>query len=789
MSISVILPDGAKRELDDGATALDLARAISPGLAERVVVARVNGKTADIQAPLHDGAKVELLKADTPEGIDALRHSTEHILATAVVRLFDGAQVTMGPKTHETEFYYDFDIGRPFTPEDLEKIAAEMQSLIKAKTPFVRETLSKADARKLFKELGQRFKDEILDWIPDDSVSIYRSGPFIDLCRGPHLPHAGHIGAFALNGASGAYWRADASREMLQRVSGIAFPTKKMLDEHLFRIEEAKKRDHRKLGRELDLFVVSEKYEKKSYEKEKEIELFVEGEYGAGLSSFRDEGTAELICAVATRFVRANRQDKSVDVRLTGDAFRASAALEPNVVKIKLRVSGPIDAMPVALVAASRGDKASQATIGEYFASAVRRVTDKDDDAAVSESFKPWIDFQAECQVIEIHGSFLEEIGPGLVLWLPKGGRVRTLLEEQWRRMHFDGGYEIVYSPHLAKTDLWKVSGHWSFYRDGMFSPMSIDGHEYVMKPMNCPFHIMMFKSRARSYRELPFRWAELGTVYRYEMAGVLHGLMRVRGFTQDDAHIFCRWDQLDSEVDRVLKFILKVLRTFGFNEFELNLSTRPEKFVGETDEWTKAEASLEAAIKREGLPYVVDEGGGAFYGPKIDVKLKDCLGRMWQCSTLQLDFNNPARFELEFTNREGKPERPVMLHRALLGSIERFTGILIEQYAGAFPMWLAPEQVRVLPIADRHLDHSLEVARALTAKGFRVSTSETNEKLGARVRQAQLDKIPVMLVVGDKEVADGGATVRMRDGSDRGILSLEGLIGALEAEAAIPEG
>ena len=756
MSISVILPDGAKRSLNDGATALDLARDISKGLAERVVVARVDGQTTDIQAPLTDGAKVELLKADTKEGLDALRHSTEHILATAVVTLFKGAQVTMGPKSHEAEFYYDFDIGRPFTPEDIEKITAEMQRLIKEKTPFSRESMSKDAARALFKKEGQRYKDEILDWIKDDSVTVYRSGAFIDLCRGPHVPHAGHIGAFALNGASGAYWRADASREMLQRVSGIAFPTKKELDDHLFRLEEAKKRDHRKLGRELDLFVVSEKYENHSYDGDQEIEMLVTGSVSSraiaegkikGDSVLDDETMAGLRALFAPRTLKMN-----------GYNVAAHHDVDRPPVDVKVRVFA--------------------GTLTKEQNETLRKLEEQANARHPGGSVK---------LIVEPH--YTEEVGPGLVLWLPKGGRVRTLLEQQWRQMHFEGGYEIVYSPHLAKSDLWKVSGHWGFYREGMFSPMNIDGAEYVAKPMNCPFHIMMFKSRARSYRELPFRWAELGTVYRYELAGVLHGLMRVRGFTQDDAHIFCRWDQLDDEIDRVLKFILKVLRTFGFTEFELNLSTRPEKYVGDLAEWERAERSLEAAIKREGLPYVVDEGGGAFYGPKIDVKLKDCIGRMWQCSTLQLDFNNPARFELEFTNKEGKAERPVMLHRALLGSIERFTGILVEQYAGAFPMWLAPEQVRVLPIADRHADHADKVARALSDKGFRVTVSETNEKLGARVRQAQLEKIPTMLVVGDKEVSEGGATVRMRDGTDRGFFALSPLVDELTREAAIPVG
>jgi threonyl-tRNA synthetase len=754
MSIDIQLPDGSKRSLDDGATALDLAQAISEGLARVVVVAKVNGETRDLQLPLKDGDKVELLKADTPEGLDTLRHSTEHVLATAVIKLFDGAQVTMGPKSHAGDFYYDFDIGRPFTPEDLEKIETEMKAIIKAKTPFTVEVMAKEDARKRFKELGQTYKDEILDWIPDDNVTVYQSADFIDLCRGPHLPHAGHIKAFKITGASAAYWRADANNASLQRVSGTAFPSKKDLDAHLYRIEEAKKRDHRKLGRELDLFLVSERYDNHDYDDSEEIEMLVTGSVSA--KALKDG---------------ALRADSVLDDQLL-DGLKALFA--PRAVKMNgynVTSSSDEDAQDVDIkirLFSSSLSKEQRVQLDQL----EREVNERHPDGQIRLLHEP---------------HYTEEIGPGLVMWLPKGGRLRTILEDEWRKAHLDGGYEIVYSPHLAKSDLWKVSGHWSFYREGMFSPMAIDGQEYVAKPMNCPFHIMMYKSRARSYRELPFRWAELGTVYRYEMAGVMHGLMRVRGFTQDDAHIFCRWDQLESEVDRVLVFILDVLRLFGFTEFEMNLSTKPAKYVGKDEEWERAETILEGALKRLGLPYVVDEGGGAFYGPKIDVKLKDTLDRMWQCSTLQLDFNNPNRFDLKFINTEGQAEQPVMLHRALLGSIERFVGILTEHYAGAFPAWLSPEQVRILPIAERHSEHADKLAKRLRDEGLRVSVSETNEKLGARIRHAQLEKIPLMLVVGDKEVESGGATVRLRDGSDKGSFDEESLVKILLEEAAVP--
>ncbi len=557
-----------------------------------------------------------------------LNHSCEHVLAAAVLSLYPGAQITMGPKDHEDGFYYDLDIGRPITPEDLVDIERAMRRLIAESIPFERSEISKQEAYALFEKLGQRYKKEILDWIPSETVTIYKNGGFTDLCRGPHISNTSQIGAFKLMGVSGSYWRADKNREMLQRVSGVAFATQAELDAYLFKLEEAKKRDHRKLGPQLDLFSVSD----------------------------------------------------------------------------------PL-------------------------------------------------------------------IGPGLVTWLPKGARVRVAMEDYLREMHFKNGYDMVFSPHIAKSDLWKTSGHWEFYRDSMFSPMDIDGQEYVLKPMNCPFHILTFKNKLRSYRDMPQRYAEFGTVYRYELAGVMHGLMRVRGFTQDDAHLFCRWDQIDEELDRVIGFVLTVLRRFGFSKFEVNLSTRPEKFVGGLEAWDKAEASLKRAIERHDLPYQVDEGGGAFYGPKIDLKMRDCLDRLWQCSTVQLDFNNPERFDLNYINSEGQNERPVMIHRALLGSLERFMGILIEEHAGALPFWLAPEQVRVLPIADRHLDFAKSLENKLVQAGFRANAISTSDKLGAKIRDAQMAKVPLMLVIGDKEIEGQGASVRTREGQDLGFMTSDDLL------------
>jgi threonyl-tRNA synthetase len=749
MSIEVILPDGNPKSLPDSATAMDLATAISQGLAKQVVVARVDGALQDVRVPLKNGQKVQLFKADSAEGRDAINHSAEHIMAAAVCRLFPGAKVTMGPKHHAEEFYYDFDVPRPFTPDDLDKIEAEMKKIIAESEQFSMALVSKADAFRIFDEAGQNneYKKEILGWIPEgERISLYTNGKFVDLCRGPHVPHAGFIRGVKLMSNASAYWRADSTKQSLQRITGIAFPKKEDLDKYLHVLEEAKKRDHRKLGRELELFLVSERYDDHSYTADDEIDIYVEAAAAPGI----DTRIVDAVMDLATATFAGRRIRKTVKL----------APLEAEGARVDVRVRGAMSREQRGLI------------------EGLPRVIEGPLTGTLVKSH------------VNIEPHYTEEVGPGLVLWLPKGGRLRTIIEDQWRKMHVEGGYEIVYSPHIAKADLWKVSGHWSFYKEGMFSPMSVDGHDYVCKPMNCPFHVMMVKSRARSYREFPMRLAELGTVYRYELAGVMHGLMRVRGFTQDDAHLFCRWDQVAAEVDRVIAFILRVLRTFGFTQFEVNLSTRPDKFVGELAQWERAEKVLEAAIKRHDLPYQVDVGGGAFYGPKIDIKLTDCLDRKWQCSTLQLDFNNPERFHLEFTNSKGDKEQPVMLHRALLGSVERFIGILVEQYAGAFPAWLAPEQVRIITVSDKHNEHAGKLLDALVAAGVRATFHESADKVGAKIRDALwVHKLPMVAVVGDADVDANGATLSLREThNDKKLMPMNELVAFLQKHCAVPD-
>ena len=560
-----------------------------------------------------------------------MRHSATHVMADAVLQLFPEAKVAIGPPTADG-FYYDFQVERPFTPEDLEQIEALMIATIKADAPFVREELSRDGARSLFSE--QPFKQEIIDDLPDETtLSIYRHGEFTDLCQGPHVDRTGEIAAVKLLHTAGAYWRGDENRPMLQRIYGTAFESQAELDAHLERLAEAERRDHRTLGRQLNLFTVH------------------------------------------------------------------------------------------------------------------------------------------------------EEIGPGLIVWHPKGGVMRSIIEDYWRDIHYRQGYNIVYSPHIGRARLWQTSGHLDFYRESMYAPMEIDDQEYFLKPMNCPFHIQIYRSALRSYRELPMRIAELGTVYRYERSGVLHGLMRVRGFTQDDAHIFCLPDQVANEVGDVLDLTFEIMAAFGFDEYDIMLSTRPDKYVGEPDMWEHATESLREALVSRGLDYDIDEGGGAFYGPKIDIKIKDALGRDWQCTTIQFDFNLPERFDLTFQDDQGNRSRPYMVHRAILGSLERFFGVLVEHYAGAFPLWLAPVQAVVIPIADRHVEYAQQVAAQLQDAGFRADVDDRSERMNLKIRQAQLQKTPYMLVVGDREAEAGAAAVRTRDDGDLGALPMNEVVDRLVAE------
>jgi len=570
------------------------------------------------------------------KNLEALRHSTSHIMAEAVLHLFPGAKFAIGPAIEEG-FYYDFDLPRPLTPEDLEVIEARMREIIKAAYPLERREVSREEADKIFGD--QPYKLELIADVPEDEIiSIYTQGEFTDLCRGPHVKDTSQVNpeAFKLLNVAGAYWRGDESRPMLQRIYGTAWASHEELEAYLDRLKEMEKRDHRRLGKELDLYSVH------------------------------------------------------------------------------------------------------------------------------------------------------EEAGAGLIHWHPKGGRIRTVIEDFWREEHYKAGYDIIYTPHIGRVQLWKDSGHLDFYRELMYSPMDIEGQEYFIKPMNCPFHIMIYKSRLRSYRELPLRWAELGTCYRFERSGVLHGLMRVRGFTMDDAHIFCSPEQIEQEIGRVLEFSLFILRSFGFEEYEVYLSTRPEKYVGELERWEQAQEALRRALQKEGLPYEVDEGAGAFYGPKIDISIKDALGRLWQCTTIQFDFNVPERFDMTFIAEDGKEDRPYMVHRALLGSLERFFGILIEHHAGAFPVWLAPVQAVLIPITDRHVEYARQVEMQLRAAGLRTEVDGRSERMQAKIRDAQLQKVPYMLVVGDREVEAGAVAVRLRTEEDLGATPVEEFIAT--AQEAIAE-
>ena len=561
-----------------------------------------------------------------------MRHSAAHVMADAVLKLFPEAKMGIGPPTRDG-FYYDFEVSRPFTPEDLERIEALMKESVSGAFPFERAELDAAEARTLFAD--QPYKLELIETLADaETLSVYRHNGFVDLCQGPHVDSTNQIPALKLLSVAGAYWRGDEHRPMLQRIYGTAFESEVELSEHLARLAEAERRDHRTLGRQLGLYTIH------------------------------------------------------------------------------------------------------------------------------------------------------DEIGPGLVVWHPKGGRVRSIIEDYWKDLHYRRGYDIVYSPHIGRSTLWQTSGHLDFYRESMYSAVEVDEQEYFLKPMNCPFHITIYRSALRSYRELPLRFAELGTVYRYERSGVLHGLMRVRGFTQDDAHIFCRPEQVEDEVGGVLELTFELLNSFGFSDYSVALSTRPEKYVGEPEMWDHATLSLQGALEGRGLPFTVDEGGGAFYGPKIDVHITDALGRAWQCTTVQFDFNLPNRFDLTYQDDQGGRQRPYMVHRAILGSMERFLGVLIEHYGGAFPLWLAPVQATVIPIADRHLDYARQVQETLTGSGFRVEVDGRSERMNLKIRNAQMMKVPYMLVVGDREMEAGAVAVRQRDGEDLGAMPLPEFVEMLVRES-----
>jgi threonyl-tRNA synthetase len=628
--ITISLPDGSPRTLPAGSTAGDLAASIGRGLARAAVAAVVDGAEWDLTRSLPDGASVAIVTDSTDEGRHVLRHSTAHVMAQAVTQLFPGAKFSIGPAI-EDGFYYDFDLpgGRTFTEDDLDAIEARMREIIQAGQPFTRDELSSDDALELFSD--QPYKREIIERVSslggDESdvgevdssgtISVYRNSPeFVDLCRGPHVPTTSRLGHFKLMKVAGAYWRGNEKGPMLQRIYGTAWESKAALEEHLHRLAEAEKRDHRRLAVELDLL------------------------------------------------------------------------------------------------------------------------------------------------------SFPHELGGGLAVWHPKGAIVRKLMEDYSRARHAAGGYEFVFTPHLANANLFETSGHLDWYKDGMYPAMEMDNGVYYPKPMNCPMHCLIYRSRQRSYRELPLRLFELGTVYRYERAGTLHGLLRTRGFTQDDSHIYCTEDQLPDEIASLLDFVISVLRAFGFEEFQFYLSTKdPMKSVGSDAIWDKATEALRLALERYGLDYAVKEGDAAFYGPKIDIDVRDAIGRRWQLSTIQCDFNHPERFDLEYVAPDNSRQRPIMLHRALLGSIERFFGVLVEHYAGAFPAWLAPVQARVLPVSTGHEPYAEEVAARLRGEGFRVDVVGAADALGKRIRSAKLEKLPYVLVVGDDDVAARTLGVNPRGG------------------------
>ncbi len=630
MSMVELMLPGERAQFPKGTTLGQAAERLAP----EAVAARLNGRLVDLTYPLVEDAEVEFITSSSPEGLEILRHSTAHVMAQAVKRLFPGTRFGIGPAI-ENGFYYDFDLPDSFSSDDLARIEEEMKKIVEADLPFKRQELDKEKALELF--AGDMYKKELIEDLPDESVSIYSQGEFIDLCRGPHLPSTGHIKAFKLINVAGAYWRGDSSRPMLQRIYGVAFPTQGELVDHLHMLEEAAKRDHRRLGKELDLFSIHEE-------------------------------------------------------------------------------------------------------------------------------------------------------GPGFPFFHPKGMILRNLLEDFWREVHAKRGYKEIKTPIILSEQLWRQSGHWDHYKDNMYFT-TIDDAAYAIKPMNCPGAMLVYKERLHSYREFPLRLAEMGLVHRHELSGVLHGLMRVRCFTQDDAHIFMLPSQIKDEISGIIDLVDYVYRqVFGF-EYRVELSTRPENSMGSDEVWEKATAALKEALEEQGMEYTINEGDGAFYGPKIDFHLRDCIGRTWQCGTIQLDFLMPERFDLVYVGEDGERHRPVMIHRVVLGSIERFIGILIEHYAGAFPLWLAPVQVRLLTVGERHIEYASGLEQELSRAGIRVESDFRSEKVGYKIREAQVQQVPYMIIVGDKEVESRALSVRHRRQGDLGAMSLDEFIERVQQETRSKQG
>src|SRR5579872_7516097 len=626
-AIQITLPDGSIKQVPAGTTPFDIANGISPRLAQAAIVAKAGDELIDLSKPLDKNTEIRLLTEKDPEALQVIRHSCAHVMATAVLELFPETKLGHGPYT-ETGFFYDFYRPTPFTPDDLKKIEERMLQIVQRDEKFQREWLPRAEGLERFEKEGDFMKVHFIKQFTkeDEKISLYRNGNFIDFCRGPHIPSTARIKAFKVMNLAGAYWLGDEKNPQLQRIYGTAFFNKKDMDEYFAKLEEAQRRDHRVLGKQLDLFSI---------------------------------------------------QDLA---------------------------------------------------------------------------------------------------GPGLIFWHPKGGMMRKLMEDWLREEYLKRGYSLVYTPHVARTDLWKTSGHAGYYAQNMFTPMELDDAEYRMKPMNCPFHILIYKDSLKSYRDLPVRLGELGTVYRYERSGVMHGLLRVRGFTQDDAHIFCTPQQIEDEIVGCIDFAVSVLNTFGFKEFQVELSTwdpnDTKSYIGTKENWEMAVRSLESALKRRDIPFKTIPGEAAFYGPKIDVKLVDAIGRLWQLSTVQFDFTLPERFQLEYVGEDGQRHQPLMVHRALYGSVERFFGVLIEHYAGAFPVWLSPIQVALVPITERHVEYANKVAEQLKAAGARVEVDARNEKMNAKIREHTMQKVPFLLVIGDKEQAEGKVSVRTRGKGDEGAVS-----------------
>lgn len=754
MGITICLPGNKKDNIIKKSKGGFFIRDYITTKYKEALAVSINGKILDICDKIYNNNAITLVQTSTESGNSIIKHSCEHILANAVTQIFKNTKVAQGASNHSYEFYYDLEIDKRLNNKDLSVIEKKMQQIIRQKKLFKKRIIYKGHALDVFKKLKQPYKLKLINTIKPLKLSLYENNNFIDLCKGPHLPSTKFINAFKLLSISGTYWRNNSTNKMLQRIYGVAFYQNILLIKFLNLKKKSQKIDHRTIGNDMNLFIVSKIQNSHKHSISNNTQLSVLGNIGLSHTRKQDN-QLNFLHKKMMQILSLIIYPKNL---IINKYYLSHYQKRNNNLKfnIQIKITG----------LSEDNNRVKKLNLLE-------KLFNKNTKEGVFQFF--------------IQNKIIEEIGPGLVNWMPNGGILRNIIEDFSKKSHIEKNYQIVYSPHIAKIDLWKISGHWDFYKKNMFPPMIIDQNEYILKPMNCPFHLLMYKNEPKSYKNLPIRLAEFGTVYRYEKTGVLHGLMRTRGFTQDDAHIFCRFKQIKHEIKKIINFILFIFKSFSFHKFEITISTKPKNSIGNKKKWIQSQSILRDLIHEEEINFNMDFGGGAFYGPKIDIKLQDSLNRMWQCSTIQLDFCTPKKFNINFINSNGKKKQPILIHRALFGSIERFIAILIEHYKGKFPIWLAPEQINIVTVSKKHNNYAKKIMNILKTLKVRIKLNKTSISLGSKIRKAQLINIPILIIIGDKEEINNGISVKLRDNKKNFFLPLEDLRIFIKKEIFIP--